>query len=52
MREQWIPKVPTLRFNEYKLHWHYVENWDAIPAMKFIQTRLYDVWLSEGAPQR
>ena len=52
MREQWIPKVPTLRFNEYKLHWSYVENWDAIPAMKFIQTRLYDVWLSEGAPQR
>ena len=52
MREQWIPKVPTLRFNEYKLHWSYVNNWDAIPAMKFIQTRLYDVWLSEDAPQR
>lgn len=52
MREQWIPKVPTLRFNEYKLAWSYVNNWDAIPAMKFIQTRLYDVWLSEGAPQR
>ena len=52
MREQWIPKVPTLRFNEYKLAWAYVNNWDPIPAMKFIQTRLYDVWISEGAPQR
>ena len=52
MREQWIPKVPTLRFNEYKLSWSYVNNWDPIPAMKFIQTRIYDVWLSEGAPQR
>ena len=52
MREQWIPKVPTLRFNEYKLAWGYVNNWDPIPAMKFIQTRIYDVWLSEGAPQR
>ena len=52
MREQWIPKVPTLRFNEYKLAYSYVNNWDPIPAMKFIQTRIYDVWLSEGAPQR
>ena len=52
MREQWIPKVPTLRFNEYKLSWTYVRNWDPIPAMKFIQTRIYDVWLAEGAPQR
>ena len=52
LREQWIPKVPTLRFNEYKLAYPYVNNWDPIPAMKFIQTRIYDVWLSEGAPQR
>ena len=52
MREQWLPKVPTLRFNEYKLAYAYVNNWDPIPAMKFIQTRIYDVWLSEGAPQR
>lgn len=52
MRDQWIPKVPTLRFNEYKLSWTYVRNWDPIPAMKFIQTRIYDVWLAEGAPQR
>ena len=52
MREQWISKVPTLRFNEYKLAYSYVNNWDPIPAMRFIQTRIYDVWLSEGAPQR
>lgn len=52
LREQWIPKVPTLRFNEYKLAWAYVHNWDPIPAMKFIQTRIYDVWLDDSAPAR
>ena len=42
----------TQERDEYKLAYDYVHNWDAIPAMKFIQTRLWDVWLDDNAPQR
>ena len=50
MREEWIPKIPLLRPDEYKIAWTYVRNIDAIPSFKFIQTKYIDAWLDENAP--
>lgn len=51
MREEWNPKVPVRRPDEFSIQWNYVHNVDAIPTNKFIQTRYIDAWLGEDAPE-
>ncbi len=50
MREQWNPKVPLRRPDEFQIKYGYVKNVDPIPTAKFIQSRFVDAWLDEGAP--
>ncbi len=52
MREEWNPKVPVRRPDEFQISWNYVKNVDPIPTSKFIQSRFVDAWLDEGAPGR
>jgi hypothetical protein len=52
MREEWNPKVPVRRPDEFQIKYNYVMNVDAIATAKFIQSRFVDAWLDEGAPGR
>ena len=52
MREEWNPKVPVRRPDEFQIKYNYVKNVDAIATAKFIQSRFVDAWLDEGAPGR
>jgi ABC-type transport system substrate-binding protein len=52
MREEWNPKVPVRRPDEFQIIWNYLKNVDPIPTSKFIQSRFVDAWLDEGAPGR
>ena len=52
MREEWNPKVPLRRPDEFQIKYNYVKNVDAIATAKFIQSRFVDAWLDEGAPGR
>ena len=52
MREEWNPKVPVRRPDEFQIKWNYVMNVDPIPTSKFIQSRFVDAWLDTGAPGR
>ena len=52
MREEWNPKVPIRRPDEFQIKWNYVMNVDPIATSKFIQSRFVDSWLGEGAPGR
>ncbi len=52
MREEWNPKVPIRRPDEFQIRWNYVKNVDPIATSKFIQSRFVDAWLDAGAPGR
>ncbi len=52
MREEWNPKVPIRRPDEFQIKWNYVMNVDPIPTSKFIQSRFVDAWLGPDAPGR
>jgi peptide/nickel transport system substrate-binding protein len=52
MREEWNPKVPVRRPDEFQIKWNYVMNIDPIPTAKFIQSRFIDAWLDSDAPTR
>jgi hypothetical protein len=52
MREDWNPKVPIRRPDEFQIKWNYVKNVDPIATGKFIQSRFVDSWLDTGAPGR
>ncbi|SVA92687.1 uncharacterized protein METZ01_LOCUS145541 [marine metagenome] len=45
MWEEWMPKVPVRRPDEFQVKQDYVRNIDAIATAKFIQSRFVDAWL-------
>ena len=45
MREEWVPKVPVRRPDEFQVKQNSVMNVDAIATAKFIQSRFVDAWL-------
>jgi hypothetical protein len=45
MREEWVPKVPVRRPDEFQVKQNSVMNIDAIATAKFIQSRFNDAWL-------
>lgn len=51
MREEWNPKIPIRRPDEFQIKWNWVKNVDPIATSKFIQSRFVDAWLDDGAPE-
>ena len=47
MWEEWMPKVPVRRPDEFQVKQDYVRNIDAIATAKFIQSRFVDAWLDK-----
>ena len=47
MWEEWMPKVPIRRPDEFQVKQDYVRNIDAIATAKFIQSRFVDAWLDK-----
>jgi len=47
MWEEWMPKVPVRRPDEFQVKQDYVRNIDAIATAKFIQSRFVDAWMDK-----
>ena len=47
MWDEWMPKVPVRRPDEFQVKQDYVRNVDAIATAKFIQSRFVDAWLDK-----
>jgi peptide/nickel transport system substrate-binding protein len=47
MWNDWMPKVPVRRPDEFQVKQDYVRNIDAIATAKFIQSRFVDAWLDK-----
>ena len=52
MRDDWNPKVPVRRPDEFQIKWNYVKNVDPIATGKFIQSRFVGAWLDAGTRGR
>ena len=47
MWDEWMPKVPVRRPDEFQVKQDHVRNIDAIATAKFIQSRFVDAWLDK-----